>query len=128
MTYCSRIGEGLVNKRKLGDEYEKLAVDFLEKEGFTIIERNFRNRYGEIDIIANEDGQICFCEVKYRSNIACGQAVEAVNYHKQKKITNVAYYYLMTNGMNEWTPCRFDIIAIDGDNITLFRNAFESTI
>lgn len=115
-----------MNKRHIGNEYEQLAAEHLIQRGYRILERNFRNRYGEIDIIAKDGDCICFCEVKYRKTDECGGALEAVDYRKQRKITGVAEYYLMTHGMNEWTPCRFDVIAVDGDRVTVLQNAFES--
>lgn len=115
-----------MNKRNIGDEYEQLAAEHLMQMGYRILERNFRNRYGEIDIIAKDGECICFCEVKYRKNDGCGGALEAVDYRKQRKITGVAQYYLMTHGMNEWTPCRFDVVAVDGEQVTVLQNAFES--
>lgn len=117
-----------MNKRKIGDEYEQLAVEYLERNGYRIIERNYRNRIGEIDIIAKEGKTICFVEVKYRNNSKCGYASEAVNVRKQQKIQMVANYYFMRNGYSEWTDCRFDVLAIDGGDITLYRNAFEGKI
>ena len=87
----------------------------------------YANRFGEIDIIAKDGDTICFCEVKYRRDNGCGSALEAVGYSKQKKIISVARYYLMTHGLNEWTPCRFDVIAVDDDEVTVLKNAFEGS-
>lgn len=68
-----------------------------------------------------------FCEVKYRRDNGCGSALEAVGYSKQKRIISVARYYLMTHGLSEWTPCRFDVIAVDDDEVTVLKNAFEGS-
>lgn len=114
-----------MNKRKIGDEYEQVAVEYLERNGFRIIERNYRNRIGEIDIIAKERNTICFVEVKYRNDGKYGYASEAVNVRKQHKIQRVANYYLMRKGYSEWTDCRFDVLAVEGVDVTLYRNAFE---
>ncbi len=116
-----------MNKRYIGNEYEQRATEYLIQNGYEILERNFRNRYGEIDIIAKDGSCICFCEVKYRGSDDCGSALEAVDHRKQKKITGVANYYLMTHGLDEWTLCRFDVIAVDGDQVTILQNAFEGT-
>ncbi len=117
-----------MNKREIGDKYEQIAVEYLEKNGYRIIERNYRNRIGEIDIIAKEKNTLCFVEVKYRNCGRCGYASEAVNIRKQQKIQSVANYYLMISGYSEWTDCRFDVLAVDGADVTLYRNAFEGQI
>lgn len=90
-----------MNKRKIGDYYEELAVKYLVKAGYEILEKNYRNRYGEIDIIAREKEYICFCEVKFRTDVSYGAAAEAVDYYKQRKIVNVAKYYMMMRGYDE---------------------------
>ena len=85
---------------------------------------NFRNRIGEIDIIAKDGEYICFIEVKYRTTNQWGSPFEAVNQRKQQQIRKVALYYLMRHGLHEWTPCRFEVIAFEGDKITHIVNAF----
>ncbi len=117
-----------MNRRQIGTEYETLAAEYLKSQGYELVERNFRCRLGEIDIIAKDHSYLCFVEVKYRINEMHGTAVEAVDRRKQRIITKVAWYYLLTHGGNEWTPCRFDVIAIEGDKVTLYQNAFEAQI
>lgn len=114
-----------MNKRKIGAEQEARAAEYLQQQGYVIRERNYHSRLGEIDIIAVEGEYLCFVEVKYRSNRNFGSAMEAVDHRKQCRIRSVAQYYLMKNGYNEWTPCRFDVVAIEGERMTLLRNAFE---
>lgn len=114
-----------MNKRSVGASYEGIACDYLKNRGYTILEKNYRNRAGEIDIIAMDGEYICFIEVKYRRDRGCGMPLEAVNFKKQKNIIKVAKYYLMMKGHTEWTPCRFDVVAIEGEDITLLQNAFE---
>lgn len=113
-----------MNKRQIGSDYEHRAAEYLKEKGMTILEMNFRNRGGEIDIIAKDGEYICFIEVKYRTTNQYGSPLEAVDYRKQKQIRKVALYYLMMHGLNEWTPCRFDVIAFEGDEITHMENAF----
>lgn len=113
-----------MNKRQLGNDYERAAADYLTGQGYEILVRNFRCRSGEIDLIAREGEYLCFVEVKYRAGHACGSALEAVGYRKQQQILKVAKYYLMKNGMSLDVACRFDVVAIDGKEITLLRNAF----
>lgn len=112
------------NKRQTGAAYELKAEEYLLGNGYKILERNFRNRSGEIDLIAKKDGYICFVEVKYRTTLAYGNPLEAVDYRKQNQIRRVATYYLMKNKLSEWTPCRFDVIAFEGEKMTHIENAF----
>ena len=113
-----------MNRRQVGTFYEKEAALYLERQGYEMIESNFRCRNGEIDIIAREGEYLCFVEVKYRSGNGCGSPLEAVTRHKQQTIIQTAEYYLMKNKLPLDMPCRFDIIAIEGEKITLLRNAF----
>ena len=113
-----------MNKRQLGGEYEKLAAEYLRAQGYDILEQNYRCRSGEIDLIARDGEYLCFIEVKYRRGITCGSPFEAVGLHKQMQILKVARYYLMKKKLNLDTACRFDVVAIEGNEITLLRNAF----
>jgi len=94
------------------------------QKGYKILERNFRNRGGEIDIIAKDKDYFCFIEVKYRTTNEFGSPLEAVDFRKQNQIRKVALYYLMKNKLSEWTPCRFDVIAFEGEKLTHVENAF----
>ena len=113
-----------MNKRQTGTDYELKAEEYLLEKGYKILERNFRNRSGEIDLIAKKDGQIHFIEVKYRSTAVFGSPLEAVDFRKQNQIRKVAMYYLMVNKLSEWTPCQFDVIAFEGEDMTHLENAF----
>ena len=112
------------NKRQLGSNYEQKAVAYLMEMGYVILECNFRCRSGEIDIIAKDGEYVCFVEVKFRTTNSYGTPLEAVNLRKQNQIRRVAMYYLVRNGLHEWTPCRFDVIAFEGEAITHIVNAF----
>ena len=67
----------MINKRQRGSEYEELAAKYLISKGYRILERNYSDRAGEIDIIASKDGMLIFCEVKYRGGTGYGSALEA---------------------------------------------------
>ena len=114
-----------MNKRQTGTDYESLAAKYLVEQGFTIVEKNYRNRTGEIDLIAEDGEYLCFVEVKYRKDNRSGYPAEAVDYRKQRTITRVAMHYLTTHGYSEWTPCRFDVVSIEGEKISLIKNAYE---
>ena len=113
-----------VNKRAAGADKEQLAARYLVDNGYTVLERNFPNKTGEIDIIAKKDNYIVFVEVKYRSNNKYGYAVEAVNYRKKQIIRHVAQFYMATRYKSCDIPCRFDVIGIDGETVTHIKNAF----
>lgn len=113
-----------VNKRQMGTSYEIKAEEYLMQKGYKILERNFCNRSGEIDIIAKDGEYFCFIEVKYRTTNDFGSPLEAVDYRKQNQIRKVAMYYLMKNKLSEWTPCRFDVIGFEGEKMTHIENAF----
>ncbi|MBO5387921.1 MAG: YraN family protein [Lachnospiraceae bacterium] len=114
------------NKRKTGTDYEELAVNYLEKKKYFIIERNFQVRQAEIDIIARDDNTIVFIEVKYRTTRGSGHPLEAVTIQKQKRICHAALFYMNRNKISpENTSIRFDVIGILGDEITHIENAFD---
>lgn len=114
-----------MNKRKVGSQYENRAAEFLEKQGYAILERNYQSRAGEIDLIARDGDCLAFVEVKYRRDKRRGQALEAVNFQKQRRISRAALLYRAQNRISEETPCRFDAVGIDGEQITLVKNAFD---
>lgn len=99
--------------KNIGDMGEKKAVKFLKKKGYSILETNFKTKFGEIDIIAKKDDCICFVEVKTRSSENFGEPREAVNFYKQQKISSVAKFYLMKQ--KEDMMCRFDVIEVKYD-------------
>lgn len=114
------------NNRKIGQKYEDIAAEYLTKKGYQIVKRNYRNPYGEIDILAQKDGVWIFCEVKFRSTRHCGSPLEAVDVRKQRRISKAAFYFYAYHGYAENTPCRFDVIAIYGDeSVVHIENAFE---
>ncbi len=112
------------NSRKTGAAYEQTAFTYLTNNHVWIMERNFRCRFGEIDLIGRDGDYLVFFEVKYRANAKSGLPEEAVGYNKQKNICKVADYYRMKKGIGDNTPMRFDIIAICGNRLTWYKNAF----
>lgn len=98
------------NKIK-GNIGEKYACQYLEKNNYKIIERNFVSYRGEIDIIAIDKKEIVFIEVKTRAQIFCGLPSESVNRHKMKQLYKVAEYFLYANNLLN-TKVRFDVIEI----------------
>lgn len=100
-----------MRRKKLGNTGESIAVKYLLENGFIILEQNFYSRFGEIDIIASDDTDIIFIEVKTRKNLSCGTPSEAVNYKKQSKIKNTALDFISQKNIVN-VNFRFDVIEI----------------
>ena len=111
------------SKRATGARYEETAVDFLRQMGYEILERNYRDRLGEIDIVAEEGGYLVFVEVKYRRNADSGVPAEAVTLQKQRDIRMTAHYYLYSRRYGD-IPCRFDVVSILAQEIQWIKDAF----
>lgn len=114
-----------MNTRAVGTQFEQEAADYLQRNGYQLLEKNFRCRIGEIDLIARDGAYLCFIEVKYRSGISKGYPAEAINYRKIRKITRTAEFYLQLHKLPQNTPCRFDAVIILENEITLIKNAFD---
>lgn len=114
-----------MNRTKTGETYEEAAALFLEKRGVRLTERNFRCRQGEVDLIGWDGEYLVFFEVKYRRNADAGYPAEAVGYEKQKKICRAAAFYLYLRRIKEGIPIRFDVVAICGESVNWYRNAFD---
>lgn len=116
-----------MQKNIYGKRGEIIASNFLKSKGYNIIQMNYRNVIGEIDIIASHDGTLVFVEVKTRTSRGFGDPFEAINYKKQQKIRQVAMLYLKQKRIVDKVSCRFDAIAILGDDdkdIRHIENAF----
>ena len=120
-----------MNIGKVGENGEKRVAEFLRKNGFSVVKRNYQCRYGEIDIIAENKQYILFVEVKTRKENALISGIEAVNSHKQQRIVLAAQDYI-TKTLCEKQP-RFDVAEVtvtekvDGGmafNLKYIKNAF----
>lgn len=114
-----------VNNRLLGAQKEEEVCARLLSAGVRIVERNFRCRQGEIDVIGYDRGYLVFFEVKFRSTQNKGNAAQAVGPAKQRKICRVADYYRYLHRCPEDTAIRFDVVAVDGEEINWIRDAFS---
>ena len=99
------------SSKELGKRAEELAAAFFIKKGYHILERNYRRRCGEIDLIVEDRSQLIFVEVKARTSAKFGLPQEAVTYHKQQQIIRVAQWYLLEKGYTG-RRARFDVLAI----------------
>jgi len=118
-----------IERFSLGEEGEDIAVEALNEQGYKIVERNHRNRFGEIDIIAEQDTVVCFIEVKTRSSDSKGSGLDAVSKAKQHKLSQLAVLYLKDNKLMG-RKARFDVVSIrhradGGHHIKIVQNAFE---
>ncbi|MFO7558895.1 MAG: YraN family protein [Desulfobacterales bacterium] len=114
-------------QQQFGEKGESLAVKQLKKEGYKILERNYRTRLGEIDIIAEDGEVITFIEVKARKSESYGTPQHAVTPIKQKKISMVALSYLKEK--NQFGKrARFDVVTINPESsnkVSIIKNAFD---
>lgn len=113
-----------MNTRKTGLEKERFAAEYLSSQGMRILEQNFAGRQGEIDIIGRHEGYLVFVEVKYRQNANRGTAAEAVDLRKQRRICRTADYYRYMHRLGDDTAVRYDVLAIQGEEVRWIRNAF----
>ena len=116
-------------QRSVGGNGEDIAAAFLRDLGYVILTRNFRKRFGEIDIIAEEGDTLVFVEVKTRSSAAFGSPLEAVDARKQRRMARAALAYLGSRKLHD-RPARFDVVAVhlqprEKPRIEHVRNAFD---
>lgn len=115
-------------RQKFGRFGEDLAVRFLKKQGYKIICRNYRTKFGEIDIIAKDTDTIAFIEVKSRRTSTFGHPKCSITHEKQKRISKTALYYLKTTDQSN-ASARFDVVTVNSHNkktdVEIIKNAFE---
>ena len=114
-----------MNTRTKGNLGEDLAVKYLKKHGYKIVERNYTCQFGEIDIIAKHNGFYVFLEVKSRATADFGLPRYAVNVRKQQTIIACAKWWLARNQLMG-SAARFDVVEIVGDQVYLIENAFSA--
>lgn len=110
-------------KKLLGRVGEKKAAEFLKKQGIKIIETNYKNVFGEIDIIAKDGEYTAFIEVKTRSGEEFGTPAEAVDDRKRQKYARIAKLYALEKGITD-APMRFDVIEVEEEKINHIKDAF----
>lgn len=117
-------------RQELGKTGEDLAVRELTSRGYAILDRRYRTRHGEIDIVCDDRGTIVFVEVRAKASADCGSASESITPHKMRKVTACAVEYLARHRVSN-RPCRFDVVAIDYAEsgqpcVTVYANAFDA--
>ena len=117
-----------IERKELGRRGEQLALRYLKKNGYRLIQTNYVCKLGEMDIIAQERDTLAFIEVKTRTTTEFGPPQLAVNSSKQRQLSKVALNYLKEKHLEE-VKARFDVVAIllgqKGEQIELIRDAFE---
>ena len=120
----------MTNTHIIGQKAEDIAAEYLSQMKIKVVDRNYRTRYGEIDIVAKDKKEFIFVEVKAKSTSRYGRPYEMVTGKKQKKLISTSKSYLMDNGFEiEKDSWRIDVISIDDETGTIewLKNAvFES--
>ncbi len=115
----------LLNKFAIGQAYERQAKDYLQQQGLSYVSGNYQCRHGEIDLIFAEPeaNLLIFVEVRYRASNKFGGAAASITKRKQDKVKKAALFYLAQRKIEP--QIRFDVIAIDGDDIKWIQSAFS---
>lgn len=109
-------------RRALGAHGEALAATWYETQGYDVIDRNWRVREGEIDLVLERGRDIVFCEVKTRSSTAFGYPIEAVTVTKQRRLRKLAALWLAATGRRG--SIRFDVASVMDDEVEVIEAAF----
>lgn len=116
--------------RDTGARFEQLALEHLQRAGLELVARNFRTRFGELDLIMRDGTTLVFAEVRYRRDQRFGGGAASVARDKRAKLARAAQGFLQAHPRLASLPCRFDVIAFDGDAgapaLTWERAAFET--
>ena len=120
-----------MNRPQEGLRWERVAESFLRQRGLKLLDRNYRCRLGELDLVMQHGGQLVFVEVRYRKSDRCGEGVETIGPAKRRRISSAAAHYLSRNRRRAVQACRFDVVSIGGADdavrVQWVRNAFESS-
>jgi len=120
-----------VSTQHIGARAEQNAQAYLQSHGLSLITKNFRCKYGEIDLIMqthepSPEASIVFVEVRFRKLVNYGHGVETVSHSKKQRLIRTALYYLQENHLFDKVPCRFDVLGASGDApVVWIKNAFE---
>jgi putative endonuclease len=113
----------------VGNQAERIAAEYLQKQGLKLLETNYRCRFGEIDLVMQDCKTLVFVEVRLRSSNTFGGAAYSINSSKQKKLVITAEHYLQQHNAASKLACRFDAILMDktsAENVQWIQNAFDA--
>jgi putative endonuclease len=111
--------------QRLGGDAEERAARFLAGRGLEIVARNFRTRFGEIDLVARDGDVLVFVEVRHRTRDDFGDGAESVTGSKQRRIETAARMFLQQ--LDREPACRFDVVSLDGDRAEWLKAAFDAS-
>jgi putative endonuclease len=107
------VDRSAADRRCFGGEGEDATARLLEAQGYAIRSRNFRCRYGEIDLVAEKDDTLCFVEVRMRSSAIWGDPSNSISHSKQRRVVKTALHYLLAHGLQN-RMIRFDVVSVIG--------------
>jgi putative endonuclease len=113
-----------LSTRSKGKQGEEIAAQYLMNNGYRIVEKNYKNNFGEIDVVAFEGDTVVFVEVKARNTSCFGHPSEAVDLRKQQRLCKIAAAYLVGKRLTKH-PIRFDVVSVCGEKIEVIKDAFE---
>jgi len=113
-----------LSRRALGAHGEDAVTRWYERRGYRVVDRNWRCREGELDLVASRGGIVVFCEVKTRSSVAFGAPVEAVTWRKQLRLRQLAGRWLAARRGRAPAGVRFDVASVVGGQIEVVEDAF----
>jgi len=110
-----------------GNDAEQRACQYLQEQGLTLFDRNYRCRVGEIDLIMEDGDSLVFVEVRFRASNRFGSGAETVDLRKQRRIIHAAAHYLQTHSRQARRPMRFDVVFMESpQRIHWIKDAFRS--
>ena len=113
-------------RRATGDHFEGAALSFLQAHGLRLVRANFLCRHGEIDLVMRDGETLVFVEVRYRRSSAFGGALGSVTAAKRRKLISAAHLWLAWHPHDARRPCRFDVLAFEGEAVEWVRAAFDA--
>ena len=116
----------MTDQQTIGQAAENQAFAHLLEKGLQLLERNYRCRRGEIDLIMRDGDATVFVEVRFRRNRRFGSAAESVEWRKQNKLVTTAEHYFQKHPQLAQHPARFDVVSIDGNELEWIKNAFQA--
>ena len=114
----------LSGKQAQGRDWEQAALRHLKRHGLALVEANFTCKGGEIDLVMRDGDTLVFVEVRQRADSRHGGAAASITPAKIRRLVRAAQVYLQR--FSSTPPCRFDVVAIDGDQMDWLRNAIET--
>lgn len=115
-------------QQRIGERAEQQALRHLEDAGLRLIDRNYRSRYGELDLIMADGQTVVFVEVRYRRSTRFGGPVASIDHRKRQRLIATAEHFLQTHKALRQRPARFDIVAVtEPDTLEWIQNAFDTS-